>query len=129
MGSKREAQANLIRFLPRLTTYITAEFIRQADQGSTIQGTDWEKYKPVSQGPSKLRLSRWREQNNKTADMVISSQSEETTTLLHLLSYNPRCTSYTTNKPEILHWTFWEVVPQSWQPTKIRSYLKNLFHD
>lgn len=42
MGSKREAQANLIRFLPRLMTYVTAEFIRQTDQGSIIQGTDWE---------------------------------------------------------------------------------------
>lgn len=42
MGSKREAQANLIRFLPRLMTYITAEFIRQTDQGSIGQGTDWE---------------------------------------------------------------------------------------
>lgn len=38
--SKREAQANLIRFLPRLMTYITAEFIGQTDQGSIVQETD-----------------------------------------------------------------------------------------
>lgn len=38
--SKREAQADLIRFLPRLMTYITAEFIGQTDQGSTVQETD-----------------------------------------------------------------------------------------
>jgi len=31
-------------------------------------------------------------------DVVISSQSEETMTVLHLLSYNPCCTSYTTQQ-------------------------------
>lgn len=38
--SKREAQANLIRFLPRLMTYIMAEFISQTYQGSIVQETD-----------------------------------------------------------------------------------------
>lgn len=37
--SKREAQADLIRFLPRLMTYITAEFIGQTDLGSIVQET------------------------------------------------------------------------------------------
>lgn len=38
--SRREAQANLIRFLPRLMTYITVEFIGQTDQGSIVQEMD-----------------------------------------------------------------------------------------
>lgn len=59
--SKREAQANLIRFLPRLMTHITAEFIGQTDQGSIVQETDWKSASLHLKGLFKLRVIRWKE--------------------------------------------------------------------